>query len=105
MESNLESFFRGWSVDAECGDVQGAGWYGIVRGPITGGCDGPGADDAWAELSEDDRQSLILCAGVIIGEDSQGFINVRIIDDAAELESEWARIESEVSEFEDSIEE
>lgn len=101
MKNALESFFTGFEVDAECGDVQGAGWYGLVRGSLLTGT----APEGWSELSDDDRAALVSCAGVIIGEDSQGFIDVRIIDDGAELDSEWARIEAEVEAFEASIDE
>ena len=102
MKSALEQMFTGFSADAEVGDVQDFGWFGLVRGPMKSALySGDHADDAelWEQLDPDTRAQLETCAGVIVGEDSQGFIDVRIIDSANELDLEWAKIEAEAAEF------
>ncbi len=76
--------------DEECGDSSsGAGWYGLMRDGKTIFRD----NDPFLEtLNEAEHSLLESSAGVILFEDTQGFVSVDYFEDAAELERIWAEI-------------
>jgi hypothetical protein len=85
-----------WSVsldggcDDETGDVAETGvWYGLMRHGRTIFRD---HDPHLESLNDDERQKLIACAGVIVSEDSCGFVMVAYYDTDEELNAAWCEV-------------
>ena len=70
-DDRLAEVLHGIDTNADCGDVQTTGWYGLV---------------------------LHRNHGYIVSEDSQGFFCYEYFDTKAEAEKEYSRIESEIAE-------
>ena len=85
-------------LDEELGDANGGGRYGLMRDGKTIFRD----NDPFLEtLNDAERELLESSAGVIISEDSQGFVGVGYYETEAELDAAWAAIEAD---FEDEDE-
>lgn len=67
-------------------------WFGLMRNGRTIFQD---HDPFLEPLNDDEREQLTSCAGVIIREDSQGFVYVTYYDTKPELEKAWEEIEKE----------
>jgi hypothetical protein len=86
--------------DDECGDVQVGYHYSLLRGAFK--LDGSFVDFVPAvlnELTADERELLSTTAGVIIAEDSQGFVDVTYYDTTADLDAAWAECKKETAEY------
>lgn len=77
-------------TEDEAGTTETGRWYGIMRGGRSIFKD---HDPFLESLNDAERNQLESCAGVIISEDSQGFVDVDYYDTAEQLESAWAEIE------------
>lgn len=85
--------------DSEAGDVSEYGeWYGLMRNGRTIFRD----NDPFLEpLNDEEREHLTSSAGVIIREDSQGFVFVNYFDSEENLDKKWAEIEKQFADDED----
>ncbi len=80
--------------DEECGSVDEYGaWFGLMKNGRTIFRD---HDPMLESLNEAEQAQLTSSAGVIIREDSQGFVTVRYFDNMQALETAWQEIEREV---------
>ena len=97
-ELNITTYAHQLSLDnpdEEVGDVQNAGgWAGLMRGPFDPDC----ADATTNSLTPADLAYLQSCAGVILKEDSLGFVTATWYDDGQEsmMEDTWTRLEVEL---------
>lgn len=89
--------------DEQCGDVETIGWYGLLRGPIEAGSLGKLDWDTEGGLTH--AEALWLAdnakAGVIVYENSQGFVSVDYINDRGVLAIRWDAIERGVEAYEE----
>ena len=91
LDSYVYSVSLDGGCDAECGSVSESGyWYGMMRHGHTIFRD---HDPMRESLNEAEQEQLTSCAGVIITEDSQGFVYVEYFDKMDELDAKWAAIE------------
>lgn len=79
-------------------DGYGGTWYG--RMSLQGGQAGYACADS-ADLTADEWTLLLNTAGVVVSEDSQGFVSVEYCDTTDELNDMWARVVSVCSEGDD----
>jgi hypothetical protein len=101
LDSYVYSVSLDGGCDAETGDAQYLGWYGIMRNGRTIFRD---HDPFLEPLNDEEKEQLTSSAGVILREDSQGFVYVTYYATDAELDAAWAQIEKE-QEQEESEEE
>jgi hypothetical protein len=95
MRSPLEYFALALSldgVDEEAGSVDTGGWYGLFRAPVVASV--AELDDAlqamWNDLDADTQRELQhQKGGMIMNQDSDGFVNVDLYDNDADLSAEW----------------
>jgi hypothetical protein len=91
----LDAYVYDVSLDGGCedetGDISCGSWYGIMRDGRTIFKD---HDPLLESLNEDEQEYLTSCAGVIIREDSDGFVAIDYCDTSDELESKWAEIQA-----------
>src|SRR6266571_7157828 len=96
----LDSYVYEVSLDGGCddeiGSVDEGGWFGMMRNGRTIFKD---HDPLLETLNEAERELLTTSAGVILSEDSNGFVYVDYFKTEDELNAAWDRI---VSEHEDS---
>jgi hypothetical protein len=89
----LDSYVYGVSVDGGCDEEfsheYGGGWYGMMRHGRTIFRD---HDPFLEPLNDAEREQLTECAGVILYEDSQGFVYVDYYDTDEELQNAWHKI-------------
>ena len=102
FDTILDSYVYAVSLDggcdAECGGVQSGGWHGMMRhGHSIFRDHAPFCEP----LNDAERNALQSCAGVIITEDSQGFVGVEYFDTMESLDDAWREIEQAVFEDED----
>lgn len=91
---------NGGGCDAEVGESCNSRWYGLMRNGRTIFQD---HDPMLESLNEAEREMLTSAAGVILTEDSQGFVYVEYFDTMAELDAKWSEIEaSEQTEDDDA---
>ena len=101
----LDAYVHSVSMDgccAECGSVSETGrWYGLMAGPIL-----RDRNDADQEplLNSAERAELASCAGVILTESDQGFVDVEYYETETELHTAWDEIEIADTEQRDEIE-
>lgn len=92
----LDSYVYGVSLDggtdAECGSVDELGWYGLMRNGRTIFKD---HDPNLEPLNDAEKKLLTESAGVILSEDSNGFVYVQYFETTMELNAAWSKIESE----------
>lgn len=89
----LDSYVYSVSLDGGCdeeeSESEGMGWYGIMRNGRTIFRD---HDPNLETLTADEQEQLTSSAGVILREDSQGFVYVTYYDNAEALELAWSQI-------------
>lgn len=88
----LDSYVYQVSLDGNCDEETGSSdcgsWYGLMRNGRTIFQD---HDPMLDSLNEDEQAMLTGCAGVIIREDSDGFVCVSYRDSEEELNGEWGQ--------------
>ena len=92
----LDSYVYQVSLDGGCdeeiGSVDEAGWFGLMRNGRTIFRD---HDPLLETLNEAEQEKLTSCSGVILSEDSCGFVYVDYYENEAELDAAWDRVVSE----------
>lgn len=78
-------------ADEEESDGNGGDWFGLMRNGRTIFRD---HDPMLEPLNEAEQEQLTSCAGVILHEDSQGFVYVDYYDTDAELNEAWTEIQA-----------
>lgn len=92
LDSYVYSVSLDGGADAEVGSVDEGRWYGLMRHGRTIFKD---HDPFLETLNEEEREQLTSCAGVILTEDSQGFVYAEYFDTMDALDAKWAEIERE----------
>jgi hypothetical protein len=97
----LDSYVYSVSLDGGCdeetGDANYSGWYGLMRNGHTIFRD---HDPHLESLNDDERDKLTSCAGVILREDSNGFVYVDYYNTNEDLDRAWSAIEQEFTDEE-----
>ena len=101
FDSDLDELIWGISLDGgadeEAGESETTGWYGLMR-------DGAGILqsilDRGETVTKAEAALLKRAAGVILSEDSQGFVSVDIVQKKRTLDRRWNEIVAEVDEAE-----
>jgi hypothetical protein len=92
----LDSYVYSVSLDGGCdeetGDSSCGSWYGLMRHGRTIFRD---HDPFLETLNEDERNKLTACAGVILREDSDGFVAISYYDTETELDAAWGEVHHE----------
>ena len=87
----LDSYVYEVSLNGSCDDETGStdcgSWYGLMRHGRTIFQD---HDPLLESLNEDEQAQLTECAGVIVREDSYGFVAVHYFDTVKQLDDAWA---------------
>ena len=95
----LDSYVYSVSLDGGCDEEEGdsdAGiWYGLMRNGRTIFKD---HDPFLETLNSAEQEQLMSCAGVILYQDSNGFVGVTYYDTNKELNKAWADVVSEFAE-------
>lgn len=91
FSTHVDAYVYAVSLDGGCDDEasDGSSWYGMMRHGHSIFRD---HDPFLAELTDAERELITSSAGVIIREDSQGFVYVEYYDDAAQLNADWLAI-------------
>jgi hypothetical protein len=95
MRSPLEYFALALSldgVDEEAGDAQTTGWYGLFRAPVVPSVAelGEALQAMWNDLDAGTQRDLQhQKGGMIMQQDSDGFVTVDLYDSDADLRAEW----------------
>jgi hypothetical protein len=97
----LDSYVYSVSLDGDCDEEEGSvsecgAWYGIMRNGRTIFRD---HDPLLETLNTAEQDQLTSSAGVILHEDSNGFVSVTYYDTDESLETAWSQI---MDEFRDS---
>src|ERR1700690_1149575 len=85
----LDSYVYQVSLDGGCDEetgTDGGSWCGLMRHGQTIFKD---HDPMLEPLNEDEQKQLTDCAGVIVREDSDGFVCVHYYDRAKQLDDAW----------------
>ena len=94
----LDSYVYQVSLDGGCddeiGSVDEGGWFGLMRNGHTIFKD---HDPLLETLNEAEREKLTSSAGVILSEDSNGFVFVTYFDSEEQLDKEWSAIVDELA--------
>jgi hypothetical protein len=90
----LDSYVYSVSLDGGCDEEEGSisecgEWFGIMRNGRTIFRD---HDPMLETLNEDEQEQLTASAGVVLREDSQGFVTVTYYDNTDALELAWSQI-------------
>jgi len=85
-------------TDEELSEESSSHWYGLMRHGHTIFRD---HDPFLETLNEAEQAQLTACAGVILYQDSTGFVDVTYYDTAEELETAWTLIEGSIDSEED----
>jgi hypothetical protein len=90
----LDSYVYAVSMDGVCDDEIGSvdengAWYGLMRRGRTLFKD---PDPFLETLNEAEQAQLTDCAGVILSENTQGFVDVAYYDTGEELDKAWSAI-------------
>jgi hypothetical protein len=87
-------------ADDETGDTTEYGrWYAIFEGPFNLAELKKNFPEEWAKLDANDVRELMKAKGVILTEDAQGFVDIKIYTSKKKLDQAWNEIEAAVSEF------
>ena len=94
----LDSYVYSVSLDGGCdeesGSVEETGrWYGLMRHGQTIFRD---HDPFLETLTSEEQEKLTSCAGVILSEDSQGFVYVSYYDTDKQLDDAWTSVLAEL---------
>ncbi len=76
----------------------GGSWFGLMRHGSTIFKD---HDPLCEALTVTERETLTACAGVILREDSDGFVAVTYYDTKEDMDRDWSAIEAESAEAEE----
>ena len=94
----LDSYVYQVSLDGGCddeiGSVDEGGWFGLMRNGHTIFKD---HDPLLETLNEAEQEKLTSSAGVILSEDSNGFVFVTYFDSEEQLDKEWSAIVDELA--------
>src|SRR5438445_12059889 len=86
----LDCYVYEVSLDGGCDDETGSTeygrWYGLMKNGRTIFRD---HDPMLSSLNEDEQAQLTGCAGVIISEDSNGFVSVHYYNTPEQLDDAW----------------
>lgn len=78
---------QGWH-DEESGEADRHGWHGLFRGVVDAT-----TEEGWAQLSTEDQEDLLGCAGAIVRTDNDGFHYAEVYPDTPQgreaLERAW----------------
>jgi len=89
----LDSYVYSVSLDGGCDDETGDSpegyWYGLMRNGRTIFRD---HDPMLESLNDDEQEKLTSCAGVIVSEDSNGFVTVAYYTTDEELDAAWSEV-------------
>ena len=95
LDSYVYSVSLDGGCDEEAGDVSEHGeWYGIMRNGRTIFRD---HDPMLETLNTSEQEKLTSSAGVILREDSNGFVNVDYYGTDESLETAWSQIVDQMS--------
>src|SRR3984957_15456902 len=99
----LDSYVYSVSLDGGCDEEEGSvdecgAWYGIMRNGRTIFRD---HDPLLETLNSSEQEKLTSSAGVILYEDSNGFVYVSYYATDDELNAEWAKVVAEFAEPEE----
>jgi hypothetical protein len=103
----LDSYVYSVSLDGGCDEEEGSvsecgEWCGLMRNGRTIFRD---HDPLLETLTPEEQEKLTSSAGVILREDSNGFVSVTYYDTDDSLELAWSQIVDQFSESEDSEDE
>ena len=102
LDSYVYDVSVGPGCDDETGDVQECGrWYGLMR---HGRSIFQDHDPNLEPLNDAEREMLTSCSGVIVSEDSQGFVSVEYFDTDEELSTAWDACIAETTQEEEEEE-
>jgi hypothetical protein len=95
----LDSYVYSVSLDGGCDEEEGSvsecgEWYGVMRNGRTIFRD---HDPLLETLTPDEQEQLTSSAGVILREDSNGFVSVDYYGTAESLETAWSQIVDQLS--------
>lgn len=95
FDSALDEYVYRVSLEGGCDDEVGSVseqglWYGLMRGH--GGSVFTNNNPMMESLTPEDREVLTNTNGIIIMEDSQGFVTTWLYEDPEELEKDWNEI-------------
>src|SRR5438128_6733812 len=82
--------------DDEIGSVDEGGWFGLMRNGHTIFRD---HDPLLETLNPAEQEKLTSSAGVILSEDSQGFVCVDYYDTDAELDEAWDALQPDKADY------
>jgi hypothetical protein len=102
LDSYVYDVSLGGGCDEEESNSDAGIWYGIMRNGSTIFKD---HDPFLEPLNDAERELLTSSAGVILYQDSNGFVYVTYYATDAELNSEWAKVVAEFAEPEEDEEE
>lgn len=94
LEELFEKLMNESCEDASCGTIEDIGYHALFRHPLT-----IVTQEELDALDPEDREALESCAGVIVREDSYGFIDVWFYDTIEELDATWAGIMEDEQRF------
>jgi len=84
-----------WGCDEEVGDLADYGyWYGLLRGPFYS----INEIEPGVPLTKEEKEYLGRIAGVILYENSVGFVSVVYYSSPAQLERDWEELLEALSE-------
>jgi hypothetical protein len=86
-------------ADEEAGDMDFGRWYARFDGPFNLAELKKNFPEEWAELDAGDVRELMQAKGVIITEDTQGFVDIEIYKRKKDLDRVWAEIVDEVEAY------
>ena len=75
-----------YGPDEEIGEADGFGWHGLMRAPLLDIRD-------QEDLTHEELEFLVDQVGVIVSEDSQGFVTVEYYETTYDLDQAWAELE------------
>ena len=93
FDSALDEYVYRVSLEGGCDDEvvsENGLWYGLMRGH--GGSVFTNDDPMMESLTPEDREVLTNTNGIIIMEDSQGFVTTWFYENPEELEKKWAAV-------------
>ena len=104
FDTILDAYVYDVSLDGGCdeelGESDSFGWYGLMRADksFAGDVRREAERNQDQDLTEGEWLLLTGTAGVILSEDSQGFVSVEYFDTQAELETAWMELEKAYAE-------
>lgn len=86
FDDAIDEYVYTETADESAGDSsEGAGWYGLFRGPF--------AREEGTDLSDEDWEFLTAQAGAIAFEETTGFVSVEYYETTEALDEAWAKVE------------